>query len=291
MDPGDYPRFLEQLRQDREQGASALARASLKAAAASARNAPATEGGELHRLLLERAAEMTRMRPTMAPVGNLLRRWRKGLDEVSTGNLAQFRARAAALAEALIAESEQALEQAAVHACRAIGPDRRILTHSLSASVLACFRCLGGSGVRAIVSESRPLNEGRRLAEQLADWSIPVSLITDAQLGLFAAEADLALIGADRLLADGSAVNKAGSYLLALAAHDRGIPFYVCCEGFKAVAGLDAPLEEMAGSELGYPQRRGIRLRNTYFDVTPARLISAWFTERGGSDQWVSSPT
>ncbi len=290
MDPDDYPRFLEQLAEDRGQGASALARASLRAAAASARDAPGTQGAELHRLLLERAEEMARLRPSMAPIGNLLGRWQKALEEVSKANLAQFRAQAAALAEALIAESEQALEQAAAHACHAIGPGRRILTHSLSASVLACFRRLRGSGVRAIVSESRPLNEGRRLAEQLADWAVPVSLITDAQLGLFAAEADLALIGADRLLGDGSAVNKAGSYLLALAARDRGIPFYVCCESFKAVSGLDAPLEEMAGSELGYPQRPGILLRNTYFDITPARLIGAWFTECGGSDRWVPSP-
>jgi translation initiation factor eIF-2B subunit delta len=291
MDPADYPHFLEQLRHDREQGASALARACLRAAAFSARDAPASESGGLRRLLIKRAGELAGIRPTMAPIGNLLGRWQRALDEAPAENLAQFRARAAALAEALISESEQALEQAAAHACRVIGPGRRILTHSLSASVLACFRRLRARGVTAIASESRPLNEGRRLAEQLAGWSIPVSLITDAQLGLFAAEADLALIGADRVLADGSVVNKAGSYLLALAARDRGIPFYVCCEGFKAAPGLDAPLEEMAGSELGYPQRPGILPRNTYFDITPARLISAWFTERGGSDHWVLSPT
>ena len=55
-------------------------------------------------------------------------------------------------------------------------------------------------------------------------------------------------------------------------------------------AGVDVPLEEMAGSELGYPQRPGILLRNTYFDIAPARLIRAWFTERGGNDQWGPSP-
>jgi translation initiation factor 2B subunit (eIF-2B alpha/beta/delta family) len=290
MGPGDYPRFLEELRRDREQGASALARACLRAVASSARDAPASESAGLRRLLIGRAGELAGIRPTMAPIANLLGRWQAALDEVEAANLAEFRAQAAALAEALVSESEQALEQAAARACQVIGPDRCILTHSLSASVLACFRLLRNSGVTAIVSESRPLNEGRRLAEQLAGWAIPVSLITDAQLGLFAAEADLALIGADRVLADGGVVNKAGSYLLALAARDQGIPFYVCCEGFKAAAGLDAPLEEMAGTELGYPECPGILPRNTYFDITPARLISAFFTERGGSDHWVSSP-
>ena len=290
MDPADYPRFLEQLRRDREQGASALARACLRAVACSARDAPASGSRGLRRLLTARAGELAGIRPTMAPISNLLGRWQTALEKVPAEDLAEFRAQAAAVAEALVSESEQAMEQAAASACRVIGSGRRILTHSLSASVLACFRLLRGNGVTAIVSESRPLNEGRRLAEQLAEWAIPVSLITDAQLGLFAAEADLALIGADRVLADGSVVNKAGSYLLALAARDRGIPFYVCCEGFKAATGVDAPLEEMAGGELGYPQRPGILLRNTYFDITPARLISGWFTERGGSDHWASSP-
>lgn len=83
-----------------------------------------------------------------------------------------------------------------------------------------------------MVSESRPLNEGVILARQLAEWHI-LSVAYRCPAGPVAAQADLALLGADSLLPDGSLINKAGSYLLALAVHDSGVPLYVCCESFK----------------------------------------------------------
>ena len=73
--------------------------------------------------------------------------------------------------------------------------------------------------------------------------------ITDAQGGLFD-QADAVLVGADALLADGTLVNKAGTYLLALAAKDQNVPFWVCAESFKCTTTpADAfALEERSGS-------------------------------------------
>ena len=69
------------------------------------------------------------------------------------------------------------------------------------------------------------------------------------------ARADAVLVGADALLADGTLVNKAGTYLLALAAKDQNVPFWVCAESFKCTnTPADAfALEERSGSELGPP--------------------------------------
>jgi len=93
----------------------------------------------------------------------------------------------------------------------------------------------------------------------------------------------LALVGADTLLWDGAAVNKAGTYPLALAARDHGVPFYVCCERFKCGNRLppEASLEEMDAHELDPPALDSLTPRNVYFDVTPARLISGWVSEDG----------
>ncbi len=74
-----------------------------------------------------------------------------------------------------------------------------------------------------------------------------------------------------------------GSYLLALAARDCGVPFYVCFESFKRTSrnAEEFELEEMDPAELSPPDLPGILVRNVYFDITPARLVTAWVDENG----------
>jgi translation initiation factor 2B subunit (eIF-2B alpha/beta/delta family) len=157
------------------------------------------------------------------------------------------------------------------------------MTHSLSSTVVEVCRLLKDVGLRMIVTESRPLEEGRQLAGRLSAWGVPTTYITDAQMGLFVARADAVLVGADSVLADGAVVNKAGTYPLALAARDQGVPFHVCCESFKWRAADQPPpeLEEMAPAELGLPDWPAVTVRNVYFDITPARLVSGWIDETG----------
>jgi translation initiation factor eIF-2B subunit delta len=144
--------------------------------------------------------------------------------------------------------------------------------------------------VTVIFSEARPRLEGHRFAQWLSAADLQGELITDAQLGHHMSRADVALVGADAVLADGSVVNKAGSYLLALAARDLRVPLYVCCESFKRTlrAAVDFELEEVDPGELGAPDLPGIRPRNVYFDITPARLISAWVDETGVRKSWAN---
>jgi len=158
-----------------------------------------------------------------------------------------------------------------------------LFSHSLSRTVLDVFKILSVQGAQAIITESRPLNEGHQLAKQLSEWHIPTTLITDAQMGLFISKADAVLVGADTLLADGSLINKAGTYPLALLAHENNLPFYVCCESFKRRTDtMGTPeLESMSSSELQAPQYSGVKIENIYFDITPSYLITAWFDENG----------
>jgi translation initiation factor eIF-2B subunit delta len=111
----------------------------------------------------------------------------------------------------------------------------------------------------------------------------PTRLITDAEIGLCVADADLALVGIDSLRADGSLVNKLGTSLLALAGRDRGVPFWVCSESLKRRDETPPPLqlERMDPAELGAPDLPGAQIDNVYFDLTPTRLISAWYDEEG----------
>ncbi|MDG4550313.1 MAG: translation initiation factor eIF-2B [Candidatus Contendobacter sp.] len=275
--------WVAEIRNDRARGASELARRALELLAEAARTLPAVDALEVRIGLSGLADALSAARPSMAPIGNLLRRWRDSSTPPADSTLAAARELAAEGAEALIAASRRAVTECAAHAARLLGPGRTVMTHSLSSTVMETCRLLKDDGLRMIVTEARPLGEGRQLVERLSAWRVPTTCITDAQMGLFVAQADAVLVGADSVLADGTVVNKAGTYPLALAARDRGVPFHVCCESFKWRA-PDQPapeLEEMAAAELGMPDWPAVTVRNVYFDLTPARLVSAWIDETG----------
>jgi ribose 1,5-bisphosphate isomerase len=272
-------RLVQQIRDDREHGASELARLCLSGLAEYARTADTRDSRDLRNRLFELAHRLQQSRPTMTPITNLIDRWLQG---VSDGKPDGLRQRALDQAEALIGRSRQAAAKAAKHAADLIGPSKTIITHSLSSTVVSVFEILGPR-TKAIVTEARPPGEGRLLAEKLSSLGIATDYISDQQMGLFVQHADVALVGADTIANDGSVINKAGTYLLALAARDKGIPFYVCCESFKCsqLAAAAIPLEDHDPAELNAPKLPNIKSHNIYFDITPAPLITMWVTEGG----------
>ena len=274
--------LIENVRNDRAHGASALARQCLIGIAEYARDPAVNDVTTLRDSLVQLAHELQEARPTMAPISNLVDRWRTAFEKAGTEHLDQVRAQAVICAKALIAESEQAVRRAAARAADLIGSDKIIITHSLSSTVVNVFEILGPRS-RAIITESHPPGEGRRLAEKLSALGIATDFITDQQMGLFVHRADAALVGADTIAVDGSVINKAGTYLLALAAHDRGVPFYVCFESYKCskLGAAGIMLEHHDAGEFAPPQLPNITPHNIYFDITPVHLVTAWITETG----------
>ena len=147
-----------------------------------------------------------------------------------------------------------------------------------------------------LVDETRPLLQGARLtAWELARDGIPYDIIVDgAAAGIIASGVVAAvLVGADRIAANGDTANKVGTYGLALAAHARGVPFYVVAP----VNTIDT--ETRSGAEIRVEQRdadevldiapvdheraapEAATALNPAFDVTPAPLITAIITDRG----------
>ncbi len=283
MDKNDFRDFLKQLTEDRVHGASELSRQCLQIAADSALHGPARDPASLLSLLEERGLQMAAQRPSVAPLVNLLARWRLQVSELKDMALDDARWQAAQLAIDLMQLSRNAVRDVAAHARELVGEQKTVLTHSASSTVLEVFHQLKESGVRAIVTESRPLQLGHRMLAKLSEWAIPTTLITEAQMGLFVRQADCVLVGADSLMPDGTVINNAGTYLLALAAHDQGVPFYVCCESFKRRGpDMGQPvLDEGGGAILGAPDLPHVTAANVCFDLTPAWLVTAWITEQG----------
>ena len=87
-----------------------------------------------------------------------------------------------------------------------------------------------GFAVHVFVDETRPRNQGASLtAWELGQHGVPHTVIADNAGGHLMQHGmvDMAIVGADRVTAQGDVCNKIGTYLKALAAHDNGVPFYV----------------------------------------------------------------
>jgi methylthioribose-1-phosphate isomerase len=144
----------------------------------------------------------------------------------------------------------------------------------------------------AIALETRPLLQGARLTTwELARMGAPYRLIVDSAAASVLARglADVVLIGADRIAANGDTANKVGSLSLALAARHAGTPLIVVAP--ESTVDPDAPtgagieIEERPEDEVtafrGLPTAApGTRALNPAFDVTPASLITAVVTDR-----------
>jgi methylthioribose-1-phosphate isomerase len=153
-----------------------------------------------------------------------------------------------------------------------------------------------GKKVSVLADETRPYLQGARLTTwELVRDGIDVELITDNSAGSFFARGviDLAVVGSDRIAQNGDVANKIGTYSVACLArlHDR--PFYVAAPWStvdeQCPSGDAIPIEERSEREVTHLGDRrlspeGVHARNPSFDVTPARLVSAIFTERGVID-------
>lgn len=179
----------------------------------------------------------------------------------------------------------------------------RALTHCNTGSLatttwgtaLGVIREMNSRGIlkHVIADETRPLLQGGRLtAWELSHDNIEHFVIADGAATSIIArgEIDVALIGADRVAANGDTANKIGSFAVALACKYAGIPFVVVAPestiDLKTLTGKDIEIEyrdeneilSLNGQRISPAKSKGL---NPAFDVTPAELISALVTEKG----------
>jgi translation initiation factor 2B subunit (eIF-2B alpha/beta/delta family) len=135
------------------------------------------------------------------------------------------------------------------------------------------------------VTESRPNNDGAVTARSLAEAGIEVEISIDACMNTLMSKADLMVVGAEAILADGSAVCKVGTYPSALIASQFQVPVYVFVDTMKfyvnSLSGKEIELDQLDASELWRENTRPPAIRGHLFDRTPAEYIKAVVTERG----------
>ncbi len=245
---------------------------------------------------LRRAADrLVQARPTAVNLSWAVRRMSERIGAGANELLAE--------AQAIRDEDEAACRRIGAFGAPLIPPRARILTHCNAGALatagygtaLGVVRAAFDSGnpVSVFADETRPFLQGARLtAWELKRDGIPVTLITDGMAGWLMARGEIAcaVVGADRIAANGDVANKIGTYSVAVLAAHHGLPFFVAAPwstiDLATARGADIPIEERAADEvLTLAGQRiapeGVPARYPAFDVTPERLVTAIVTERG----------
>ena len=212
--------------------------------------------------------------------------------------------------EKILAEANGMYEED-IAACKAMGafggallPDEAgVLTHCNAGALATCGygTALGvirsaveqGKRIHVYADETRPFLQGARLtAWELMEDGIPTTVICDNMAAsiMRAGSVQAVVVGADRIAANGDVANKIGTYNVAILAREHGIPFYVAAPwstiDLATATGEAIPIEERPQIEVTHHGGKqltphGVGICNPAFDVTPAKYVTAIFTERG----------
>jgi methylthioribose-1-phosphate isomerase len=253
---------------------------------------------------LEAAADLLRgTRPTAVNLFWAINRVLEAAARSQASSPAELRQAVLAEAEAIWEEDIRLTRRIGHYGKPLLAGVRAVLTHCNAGALgtagwgtaTAPLYAWREEGVRIPVyaDETRPLLQGARLtAWELSRADIPVTVVPDSAAASVLARGlvDAVIVGADRIARNGDVANKIGTYMVALAAHAHGIPFYVAAPfstfDLTVPTGADIPVEERSPDEV--TTLAGIRIApegvdavNWAFDVTPARYVTAIITDRG----------
>lgn len=253
--------------------------------------------------LEEKGRFLKEARPTAVNLPWAIERIQKRVAREKTLSVDELKVLVLREAEAIQKEDESLCRLIGQHGATLFGEGDSILTHcnagglatSGFGTALAIFYTLQEKGkpFSVYATETRPLLQGARLtAWELSKSQIPVTLICESAVAGLMRQGKIqkAVVGADRIVANGDTANKIGTYGIALLARAHKIPFYVAAPSStfdpSISSGEGIPIENRKPEEVteGFGKRTapvGIRVENPAFDVTPHALITAFITEKG----------
>jgi translation initiation factor 2B subunit (eIF-2B alpha/beta/delta family) len=274
LDP-EVAQLLEEIRQDKEHSASWLSLQAVGTLRLAAGKSTARTAADFLNELKALARELAEARPPMAPIGNLVAQWFYDIGqapEVEKG-LDSLRAFAILRGEKIIKARKGALNRVAEHGSQLVEDDDILISCSDSTTVVQSLRMarLAGKEFGVYVAESRTSDGkayGEAMAEKMRAEQIPVKVIPDnpKSIGDCMAKSNRVLVGADSILDNGSLINGSPTLIIAEAAKESKIPFYVVCETTKFSA------LRLAGRHLWLEEG---------FEVVPPHLITRIITEDG----------
>ncbi len=266
-------------------------------------------------------ARLAATRPTAVNLFWALERMRKVARSGPTEDVEEIRRRLEEEAYRILEEDKAVCRRLGMNGAELLEDGMTVLTHCNAGGLATADfgTALGviyaakerGKRIRVIADETRPLLQGARLTTwELIHNGIETTLICDntAAWVMQQGRVDCVIVGADRIARNGDVANKIGTYGVAVAAREHGIPFYVAAP-FSTVdrtlaTGREIRIEERRPEEITSlggrriaPER--VKVYNPAFDVTPFRYVSAVISELGIArapyadhfDRWAAAVT
>lgn len=299
----DAASVAEAIRTMAIRGAPAIGIAAAYGMALAARAARGEAASGYLAVMRATAEHLASARPTAVNLGWAVRRtFAEALQHA--GRRGEERARElAALAREIHREDVAACHQMGRAGAARLPESGTVLTHCNAGALatggygtaLGVIRAAiaDGKNISVLACETRPYLQGARLtAWELQRDGIPVEVISDSMAAWFMQKGEVGavVVGADRIARNGDVANKIGTYGLACLARHHGVPFYVAAPwstiDLATDTGASIPIEERSRDEVAVIGGRrvipaGVPVRHPAFDVTPAELVTAIFTERG----------
>ncbi|PKI83897.1 hypothetical protein MVES1_002376 [Malassezia vespertilionis] len=292
-------------------GANKRAIAVLRALGAVIRDYRTPQGAVLSRDLLTRVSQqvghIVESRPMNTSTGHAVRFLKYEISVVDS-NLGEAEAK-----EHLLDRIEHFIRDRIIYAAKVIQTHAAAKIHDgdvvmayarssvIEGTLLQAHR--NGVKFEVIVIDSRPLFEGRELAERLIGAGIPTTYGLLSSLSTLIPRVNLLLLGTSSLLSNGAPYARAGTAMCAMLAHGYHIPVIICCETYKFSdrIQLDSFVVNEAGNcsdllsqEDDSAQSKSklltraecsaeprLKVVQLLYDVTPPRYISAVASEVG----------
>jgi translation initiation factor eIF-2B subunit delta len=278
--------LVREIKEDTSSGASEIMRKTAESLLFMSNRLVVGNSEEYVSTMIEFGRELVLAQPAMAPVFNavntVILEIESGISENSS--TMELNQRVDSAAKEISSASHKALARIQKEVVEVIGNGQTILTHSYSSTVISSLLQAKNEGkdFGVVVTESRPLFEGRRTADILSGEGIRTTLIADFASFQILDDVDMIITGCDSICENGI-VNKIGTRGLAIAASQLGIPFYLLGEKSKILPSgyLKEPvIDDREPNEI-LENASGIAVKNMYFDITPHRFFSGLITEDG----------
>ena len=263
---------INRLKDDRVHGASWLSLQAISILNSAVSGSRANTVDDFIQEIKTVAEELARARPTLTPIANYSNQFLQQIvarsqDEKESDSLKSF---ARTKGKELLKLATRANSKSVEYGSGIIGDLDTVITCSYSSTVCKVLEIARQreTKFRVIIAESKFGDKiyGEIAAEQLMKHQIPTEIVSDEAIQLRISKADRALVGADSITASGYLINGKPTSILAQAARDKKIPFYVVCDSAKFdIQGYVAKPSEL---EPG-------------FDRTPLDLVTGIITEKG----------
>jgi ribose 1,5-bisphosphate isomerase len=291
--PEQAEKIAEDIRSMRIRGAGHIASSAAEALCIVAKNSKAKGVDDFLKELDNSAHILLQTRPTAVSLPNAIRYVMHRVNEKKSdaSSVKEIQAIAIHAASEFIDSTRTALQRIGEIGARRIRDGDVLLTHCNSSAVLSIMKTAWSQGKRfeVMVTETRPRFQGRITAHELAKEGIPVTLILDDAVRYFMQDVDKVIVGADAITANGALVNKVGTSVVALAAHEAKVRVFVAAETYKfspeTMIGELVKIEERDTTEVisrdELEKLGAVKVRNPSFDVTPSEFIDLIITDRG----------